>query len=59
MRHSLLYPDSDLSEQLLGHAERIRAFASEKLLPHARSVDEERKFRPETVTELAEAGRRP
>ncbi len=56
MRHSLLYPDSDLSEQLLGHAERIRAFAREKLLPHARSVDEERKFRPETVAELAEAG---
>ncbi|MEE8147351.1 MAG: acyl-CoA dehydrogenase family protein, partial [Longimicrobiales bacterium] len=56
MKQVLFYPDRDLPEELLRHAERVREFAREKLLPHARLVDEERRFRPETVTELAAAG---
>ena len=56
MKQVLFYPDRDLPEELLRHAERVREFAREKLLPHARLVDEERRFRLETVTELAAAG---
>jgi butyryl-CoA dehydrogenase len=53
---SVWLPDSDLSPQDREFALRIRAFAREKLAPHARAVDEQRTFRRETVTDLGEAG---
>lgn len=53
---TLWLPDSDLTPSDAAFAQRIRAFAHEKLLPHARAVDEQRTFRRETVNELGEAG---
>jgi alkylation response protein AidB-like acyl-CoA dehydrogenase len=56
MKLDLLLPDSDLDAPLAAFAQRIRAFAVDQLLPHARAVDEERRFRREMVAELAAAG---
>jgi alkylation response protein AidB-like acyl-CoA dehydrogenase len=52
----LLLPDGDLEPGPREFARRIRAFAAEKLLPHARTIDEQGVFRREMVRELAEAG---
>ncbi|MEQ1631527.1 MAG: acyl-CoA dehydrogenase family protein [Planctomycetota bacterium] len=52
----LWLPDSDLGADEAAFAHRIRAFAHEKLAPHARAIDEERTFRREMVTDLAKAG---
>ncbi|MEM7202971.1 MAG: acyl-CoA dehydrogenase family protein [Planctomycetota bacterium] len=52
----LLLPDSDLDAALLEHARAVRGFAISKLAPHARAIDEERRFRRETVADLAAAG---
>ncbi len=56
MNDSLWLPDSDLDEELLTFTRGVRAFAEDKLLPHARRIDEEGVFRREMVTELGEAG---
>jgi alkylation response protein AidB-like acyl-CoA dehydrogenase len=56
MKLDLLLPDSDLDAPLAAFAQRIRAFAVDQLLPHARAIDEERRFRREMVAELAAAG---
>ena len=49
-------PDSDLDGVDLEFAHRIRTFCRDKLLPHARIVDEQRTFRRETVHDLGAAG---
>ncbi|HLQ38578.1 MAG TPA: acyl-CoA dehydrogenase family protein [Planctomycetota bacterium] len=56
MNLDLLLPDSDLEPELRAFAQRLRAFAADKLLPHARAIDEQRRFRREMVQELAAAG---
>ncbi|MHC5064170.1 MAG: acyl-CoA dehydrogenase family protein [Planctomycetota bacterium] len=56
MNRDRILPDSDLSDELASFAQGIRDFAGEKLLPHARSIDEAGSFRQESVAELAEAG---
>ena len=56
MNRTLLYPDRDLAPDLADFARQTRAFADQKLAPHARRIDEERTFRPESVGELARAG---
>ena len=48
-------PDPDLDDAQRGFAHRIRAFAADKLAPHARRIDEEEVFRAESVAELAAA----
>jgi alkylation response protein AidB-like acyl-CoA dehydrogenase len=48
-------PDADLDAAQLAFAHRVRAFAADKLAPHARRIDEEETFRHESVAELAEA----
>ena len=53
---NLVYPDSDLQGDRLAFAHRIRAFAAEKLAPFARAIDEEIRFRPESVRDMADAG---
>ncbi|MEY4674320.1 MAG: hypothetical protein RL148_2104 [Planctomycetota bacterium] len=49
-------PDDDLEGADLEFAHRIRTFCRDKLLPHARAVDEQRVFRRETVHDLGAAG---
>ena len=49
-------PDSDLDAADAAFAQRIRAFAQDKLAPFARAVDEQRTFRRETVRDLGQAG---
>lgn len=49
-------PDSELDARDRAFAQRIRDFAREELLPHARAIDEEERFRPEMVEALATAG---
>ncbi|MGE0143521.1 MAG: acyl-CoA dehydrogenase family protein [Planctomycetota bacterium] len=49
-------PDSELDARDRAFAQRIRDFAREELLPHARVIDEEERFRPEMVEALATAG---
>lgn len=56
MNPELWLPDGDLDPTHREFAQRIRAFAVEKLLPHARAIDETRTFRRETVADLAAAG---
>lgn len=56
MNAELWLPDSDLDPATRAFAQRLRAFAQEKLLPHARAIDEERRFRREMVADLAAAG---
>ena len=56
MNESVWLPDSDLDASDREFALRIRAFAAEKLLPHARAIDEQRVFRREMVHELGAAG---
>ncbi|MBL9076301.1 MAG: acyl-CoA dehydrogenase family protein [Planctomycetes bacterium] len=56
MNAELWLPDSDLDADHRAFAQRMRAFAQERLLPHARAIDEQRTFRRETVTDLAAAG---
>lgn len=56
MHDDLWLPDSDLDAAHRAFAERLRAFAHEKLAPHARSIDEQRTFRREMVADLAAAG---
>ena len=56
MNAELWLPDSDLDADHRAFAQRIRAFAHEKLAPHARAIDEQRTFRRETVADLAAAG---
>src|SRR5690606_1439550 len=49
-------PDSELDDAQRAFARRIRAFAADKLAPHAREVDEREPFRRDSVAELAAAG---
>ncbi len=56
MNPELWLPDSDLDPAHREFAQRIRAFAQEKLAPHARAIDEQRTFRREMVRDLATAG---
>ena len=56
MNENLWLPDSDLDDHHREFARTIRAFAVDKLLPHARTIDEQRTFRRETVHELGRAG---
>lgn len=56
MNPDLWLPDSDLDPAHREFARSIRAFAIDKLAPHARAIDEERRFRPAMVRELAAAG---
>lgn len=56
MNENLWLPDSDLDDHHRAFARTIRAFAVDKLLPHARTIDEQRTFRRETVHELGRAG---
>ena len=51
----LVYPDRDLTAEQLEFARGVRAFAAKKLAPHARQIDEDIVFRPETVHDLAVA----
>lgn len=52
----LWLPDSDLGDEDREFAQRIRAFAADKLAPFARQIDEQRTFRREMVADLAAAG---
>jgi alkylation response protein AidB-like acyl-CoA dehydrogenase len=56
MNEDLWLPDSDLGAEDRAFARQIRAFAREKLEPHARAVDEQRRFRREMVRDLGAAG---
>ncbi|MCA8954033.1 MAG: acyl-CoA dehydrogenase family protein [Planctomycetes bacterium] len=56
MNPDLWLPDSDLDDDHRTFAQRIRAFAADKLAPFARAIDEERTFRREMVADLAAAG---
>ncbi len=56
MNRARILPDSDLAESLASFAREIREFAEDKLLPHARRIDEEGGFRRECVDEFAQAG---
>jgi len=56
MNEHLWLPDSDLDDAERDFAQRIRKFARERLLPHARHIDEQRQFRREMVTDLAAEG---
>lgn len=56
MNADLWLPDSDLDDPHREFARTLRAFAVDKLLPHARTIDERRTFRRETVHELGRAG---
>ncbi len=56
MNAELWLPDSDLDADHRAFAQRMRAFAQERLLPHARAIDEQRTFRRAMVTDLAVAG---
>ena len=51
-----LLPDADLPAELAALAQRARTFAEQRLLPHARRIDEEGTFRRESVAEMAAAG---
>ena len=51
-----ILPDRELPSELADLARATRAFALDKLAPHARRIDEERTFRRESVDELAAAG---
>ena len=52
----LVYPDVDLTADQRAFALRIRAFASEKLEPSARAIDEEIRFDPQSVKDMSQAG---
>jgi alkylation response protein AidB-like acyl-CoA dehydrogenase len=56
MNPDLWLPDSDLEPADRAFAERMRAFAVDQLLPHARAIDEAREFRREMVDDLASVG---
>ncbi|MBM3974706.1 MAG: acyl-CoA dehydrogenase [Planctomycetes bacterium] len=56
MNPDLWLPDSDLDPAHRAFAQRIRAFAHDKLAPHARAIDEQRTFRREMVRDLGAAG---
>jgi butyryl-CoA dehydrogenase len=56
MNPDLWLPDSDLDAAHREFAQTMRAFAEDKLAPHARAIDEQRTFRRETVHDLAAAG---
>ncbi len=49
-------PDRELDATHLTFVRMVRAFAADKLLPHARRIDEECEFRRDAVRELAAAG---
>jgi alkylation response protein AidB-like acyl-CoA dehydrogenase len=56
MNETLWLPDTDLDTPEREFALRIRAFARAQLLPHARAVDEQRRFRREMIGDFARAG---
>lgn len=56
MNPQVWLPDPDLDGELLAFTRGIRAFAEQHLAPHARTIDEQRVFRRESVGALAEAG---
>jgi len=56
MNESLWLPDADLDPAHRDFARGIRVFAEQKLAPHARTIDEARTFRRETVHDLGIAG---
>ncbi len=56
MNQDLWLPDSDLDAKHRDFVQRLRAFANDKLAPHARAIDENRQFRRAMVDELAAAG---
>lgn len=56
MNASLWLPDADLDPLDAAFAQQIRAFAHDKLAPHARAIDEQRIFRREMVDDLGRAG---
>ncbi|MCA8967188.1 MAG: acyl-CoA dehydrogenase family protein, partial [Planctomycetes bacterium] len=56
MNPDLWLPDGDLDAAHRDFAQRIRAFAADKLAPHARAIDEQRMFRREMVADLGAAG---
>jgi alkylation response protein AidB-like acyl-CoA dehydrogenase len=56
MNAALWLPDDDLDADDRAFAQAMRAFAAAKLEPHARAIDEERRFRREMVADLAAAG---
>jgi alkylation response protein AidB-like acyl-CoA dehydrogenase len=56
MNHDLWLPDGDLDPAHREFTARLRAFANDKLAPHARAIDEQRTFRRQMVFDLAAAG---
>jgi len=56
MNDALWLPDSELDDELLAFTKDVRTFAHDKLLPHARRIDEQATFRREMVDELGAAG---
>ncbi len=56
MNEQLWLPDSELDAPHREFVQSMRAFANDKLAPHARAIDEARCFRREMVTDLAKAG---
>ncbi|MCU0862848.1 MAG: acyl-CoA dehydrogenase family protein [Planctomycetes bacterium] len=56
MNPDLWLPDADLDPAHREFVLSIRSFAATHLLPHARTIDEQRTFRRETVHDLARAG---
>ena len=53
---TLWLPDDELTPELAEFTRGIRAFANEKLAPHARAIDEQSTFRRAMVGELGDAG---
>jgi alkylation response protein AidB-like acyl-CoA dehydrogenase len=56
MNEALWLPDGDLDAVHREFAQTLRAFAQDRLAPHARAIDEQRAFRREMVQDLAAAG---
>lgn len=54
--HRRYLPDDDLDDGQRTFVGRIRSFAETALLPHARAIDEQRRFRREMVHDLGRAG---
>ncbi|MFT6082478.1 MAG: alkylation response protein AidB-like acyl-CoA dehydrogenase [Planctomycetota bacterium] len=53
---TLWLPDDELTPELAEFTRGVRAFADEKLAPHARTIDEQSTFRRAMVDELGAAG---
>lgn len=56
VRADAFLPERELDADGQAFVRRVRAFAADKVAPHARRIDEEGEFRRQTVADLAAAG---